>query len=132
MNFVPVLLLMALLLTSMVRAENFSNENETVAAAQAGRKCGVDSLKQMTCEFKIGKSLQFSIVDIGNTFSGVTFFKSDWDGDYYASVGGLHSCVIVKPGSQNPRSVLNHLAFISLKNGKVYEKWERCKENALD
>jgi hypothetical protein len=50
----------------------------------------------------------------------------DCDGGFYASVGGVHGCVIVKPGEstierwQRTGESALRIAFVSLKNGKVY------------
>jgi hypothetical protein len=86
----------------------------------------------MDCEYKVGVGLHFVIAGVGQADAGVTFYKVDWDSDYYATFGLLHGCVIVKPGKR----ILDHLqpgdpsgfsmAFVSPQNGKVYSDWQSC------
>ena len=60
--------------------------------------------------------------------------KSDFDGDFYGSVGVLHGCVVVSRGLKGdsssslsgPGSMFDY-AFISPRNGKVYKDWIKCK-----
>ena len=89
----------------------------------------MDDLKQLTCEYQIGSSLYISIPGIGTPDTAVTLLKSDWKGDYYATFGLQHGCICVKPGAlASQENVLSYnLAFISPKNGKVYETWQACK-----
>jgi hypothetical protein len=57
--------------------------------------------------------------------------KSDIDGDFYATYGVLHGCVIIKRGTKvnfknNPGLSFDY-SFISPKNGKVYKDWGKCE-----
>jgi hypothetical protein len=61
-----------------------ASDNATFDAVSAGRKCS-DENQQLSCEYSVGKSLRFAVVGIGVPDTAVTFFKSDWDGDYYAT-----------------------------------------------
>jgi hypothetical protein len=101
-------------------------DNPTFDAVSAGRKCR-DENQQLVCEYRVGKSLRFVVVGIGQPDTGITFYKSDWDGDYYATYGLLHGCVIVKPGPRTATTTLPSFAFVSPKNGKVYLSWETCQ-----
>jgi len=104
---------------------------EAFDAVTTGKSCSEDDQQMITCEYKIGNNLHISIPGIGMPDTAVTFFKSDWDGDFYASFGIMHQCVIVKHGKSSHKKdpdigKLTDLAFISPKNGKVYEDWESC------
>ncbi|MEO8158290.1 MAG: hypothetical protein ABI648_10885 [Betaproteobacteria bacterium] len=93
-----------------------------------GKSCQESSLQSVECNYSIGKSLRISIAGLGQPDTGVTFMKSDFDGDFYASVGLKHGCVIVKPGKKSlVPGYLPTFAFISPKNGKVYKDWEECQ-----
>jgi len=111
----------------------------TYQTVLAGKSCKEykEPSQEIECEYRIGKSLHIVIFGIGSSYASISFDKSDSDGDYYGSVGVLHGCVIVKPGK---KGITNHkdagepgglsdCAFISPKNGKVYENgmWEECK-----
>lgn len=92
-----------------------------------GKQCQENSGQSLACEYRIGETLHVSIDGIGQTDTGITFMKSDSDGDFYAAVGVLHGCVIVKRN-------LKHItlqnafdfAFISPRTGKVFRTWQEC------
>lgn len=99
-----------------------------------GKQCAQHpNLQTLSCEYKVGADLHISIDGIGQEDTGVTFVKSNADGDFYATYGILHGCVVVKRG---PKSYLegksdlgsmSDYAFISPRNGKVYRSWPQCK-----
>lgn len=94
----------------------------------SGKKCKESEFhQQLDCEYKVGKDLEFSIDGIGMPDTGVTFVRSNFSGDYYATFGLLHGCIIVKHGKASRLSILD-VAFVSPKNGKVYKTWEACKQ----
>ncbi len=94
----------------------------------AGKKCEEYNNQQLDCKFKVGKDLYFIVVGIGLPDTAVTFMQSNIDGDYYASYGLMHGCVIVKHGKKNfDISLLVDFAFVSPKNAKVYKTWKECK-----
>jgi hypothetical protein len=68
-----------------------------------------------------------AITGIGQTDSAITFMTSDFKGDFYAAIGVLHGCVIVKPTLK-----LNNLqhacdcACISPRTGEIYPTWQEC------
>jgi hypothetical protein len=114
-----------LFLCSQVQASTFD-------VVLAGKKCEEDVTQHLECDYRIGKDLWIAVAGIGEATGGATFFKSDFDGDYYASFGLMHACVIVHPGkklfSSSPDSIFD-LAFISPRTGKVFESWAECKGN---
>lgn len=87
---------------------------------------------QMDCSYKVGTGLHFEIAGIGQPDAGVTFYKVDWDSDFYATFGLQHGCVVVKQGKRRldrlpPRDARGmSMAFVSPKNGKVYAAWQDC------
>jgi hypothetical protein len=50
--------------------------------------------------------------------------SSSLNGDYHATLGILHGCVIVKPETLNSNPF--NFAFVSPRTGKVYLNWEAC------
>lgn len=103
-----------------------ATDNPTYDAVVAGKQCS-ESRGEISCQYRVGLSLYFEIVAIGVRDAGVTFYKVDVDGDFYATFGLLHGCVIVKPGRKLQRSGVLSLAFVSPANGKVYQTWEECQ-----
>lgn len=84
---------------------------------------------QMDCSYKVGTGLHFEIAGVGQPDAGVTFYKVDWDSDFYATFGLQHGCVVIKRGKRSldrlpagdPRGM--DMAFVSPKNGKIYNAW---------
>lgn len=100
----------------------------------AGKSCKEGLTQGIDCEYKVGKGLHFSINGIGMPDTGITFMKSSFDGDFYATYGLSHGCVVVKRGPEGttssaisgPESMTDY-AFVSPRSGKVYTTWEKCK-----
>ena len=105
----------------------------------SGKSCkaGSTSAQTIHCDYKVGTGLHFSIDGVGDDDAGITFVRSSFDGDFYATFGVLHGCVIVKRGGDarekgplaGPGGPSDY-AFVSPKNGKVYRTWVECKQAA--
>jgi hypothetical protein len=85
------------------------------------------STQQIDCEYKINTEFWLSIAGIGLPDTAVTFMKADFNGKYYGTFGLLHGCVVVKPGVSNKDSLSIDMAFVSPKNGKIYQTWQLCQ-----
>lgn len=103
-------------------------EPSTYELTVKGKLCQESTTQSIECNYKVGKSLHITIVGLGDPDAGVTFMRSDFSGDFYATFGMQHGCVVVKPNVKNlsPGSFPT-FAFISPKNGKVYKTWEECQ-----
>jgi hypothetical protein len=111
----------ALLLLGMT--SNAQTSDSTYDAVIAGKQCQEDKNQSLSCSYKVGNSLYIEIAGIGSPDTGISFLKSDYDGDYYGSYGLLHGCIIIK----STKNVFN-FAFVSPKNGKVYITWQECNK----
>jgi hypothetical protein len=128
-------LIVALLLVAVRSAAAQARSGRTPTtydAVLAGKRCTENKQQHRLCEYRVGKSLHFSIGAVGEPDAGITFFHVDWDGDYYARFGVQHGCVIVQRGAQlmsdSTLSAATDYAFVSPKNGKVYRTWEECRD----
>jgi hypothetical protein len=100
----------------------------------AGKKCETGTNQTLSCEYTVGNGLKFTITGIGQPDTGITFMKSSFDEDFYASYGLLHGCVIVQRGTEGVKSEdaleagsFADYAFVSPRNGKVYKSWNQCQ-----
>jgi hypothetical protein len=96
----------------------------------ASKKCSISLNQQIECIYTLGKDLKFVIAGIGTEYTSITFLSSSFDGDFYGSVGIKHGCVIVQAGQKTIKSdgsMHGQYAFVSPKNGKVYNDWIECK-----
>jgi hypothetical protein len=98
----------------------------TVEAVTRGMTCTQNPVGSMECEYRVGRSLHFAVVGVGDSDGAITFYSVSMAGDYYASVTVVHPCVIVKPGEANKAPLLD-LAFVSPRTGKVYTTWQACE-----
>ena len=112
---------------TMIWIGNVAADQSVYETVLAGKKCTETSSQSLSCEYKVGKTLHVSIDGIGDPDTGITFMKSDFDGDFYATFGIGHGCVIVKSGLNKKGRDFAGYAFISPKNGKVYNDWQDCK-----
>ena len=110
-------------------------ELSTYDAVLIGKTCMETRSQEISCEYKVGNDLHFTIDGIGGESTGITFVKSNLEGDFYPTFGLQHGCVIVKRGKKNWKKDVDHgpgspfdYAFISPKNGKVYRDWGECME----
>ena len=115
--------LLAAVLTSPRPAT--AQTNPTYDAVVRGLKCTQQNSGQLDCDYRVGRSLRLEIAGDGQSDAAITFYKVDFDGDFYATVGVLHGCVVVKP-SHHPPGQFSQFAFISPKDGKVYRDWQTC------
>jgi hypothetical protein len=98
-------------------------------AATSGAKCTQARTGMRTCSYKVGDSLEFTILGVGQFDASVNFERSDAKGDFYARIGLAHRCVIIVPGGRAPSAVVDALgqyAFVSPRTGLVYRTWQSC------
>jgi hypothetical protein len=123
---IPALIACILVLSGSTHAAATGSTSQSAYdATVSGKSCAEQTNQQTDCEYRVGRNLYFTITGVGQSYVGVTFLKVDFDGDYFASLGLLHGCVIVKPGRALPK-VLD-MAFVSPKNGNVYKTWQECQ-----
>lgn len=102
--------------------------SSTYDATINGKKCKESTNQTLSCDYKIGNSLHISINGIGAPDTGVSFIKSDFDGDFYGTFAIGHGCIIVASGNNHGKGKeFFDYAFISPRNGKVYKDWKQCK-----
>jgi len=103
------------------------------AAVQEGATCSLadSDASQMDCTYTVGKGLKFVIAGVGQDDSAISIDRAlGMDSDYYFTFGVLHGCVIVKSNIAAAARAGAHfdMAFVSPKTGKVYDKWQECRE----
>lgn len=125
-----VILILAFMPTQSISAA----EKSTYEFVLAGKKCKTWN-QTISCEYSVGMGLQFSIDGIGQPDTGITYMKSSFEGDFYATYGLRHGCIIIKRGPKGVKSSdvrgpgsFTDYAFVSPKNGKVYLSWEECQK----
>jgi len=65
----------------------FSTDKSTYELVLSGKSCKESSLQSIDCDYRVGKDLHITIAGIGQPDTGITFVKSSFDGDFYATFG---------------------------------------------
>jgi len=98
----------------------------TYDAVVRGMACTQQSTTgSIECVYRIGQSLRITIAGVGEPDAGITFEGGSMEGDFYATFGIAHGCVIIKPGSKNSSAA--DFAFISPVTGRVHRTWQQCQ-----
>lgn len=92
-----------------------------------GTSCKAISDGSLFCRYEVGKDLEFSVTSVGTEDAGISFLRSNIKGDYWARFGVMHGCIIVLQGEKAARTASGEVAFVSPKNGRVYQTWEDCQ-----
>ena len=116
----------ALCQTRPARPAPDSVRNTTYDAVVRGMSCKQKASGEMTCEYKVGTSLRFDIVGVGQADVSVSFYKVEEGGAFSASMAPLNGCVRVVPRNDSSATAPVDLAFVSPSDGKVYRTWNAC------
>lgn len=112
-----------------------AGDTSTYDTVLSGKTCGPSGTQEIRCTYRVGKDLHFTVDGIGGLWTEITFIKSSYEGDFYATYGLGHGCVVVKRGKSNwenpgcggPGSAFDY-AFVSSKTGEVYRDWQDCMQ----
>jgi hypothetical protein len=99
--------------------------NRTYDAVVQGMSCKQQPSGRMDCDYKVGKSLRFSVSGVGQQDVVINFLKVDSDEDFVASIAPLHGCIVVRATHTRSDSTTS-LAFVSPQDGKIYRNWNTC------
>ena len=78
----PVIAALALLLSSYGLAAD-----QTYDDVIKGKSCKESGSQRLDCTYRVGRDLYIAIAGIGMPDTGINFYASSLEGDYYASVG---------------------------------------------
>jgi len=94
----------------------------------AGMRCSQNSRGDLECDYRVGRSLYFTIVAPGKPDGSIYFYSASVQSDYFAVVSLSNGCVIVRPGQSSGEKRQVDLAFVSTRNGKVYRTARDCSQ----
>lgn len=99
-------------------------------ATSKGARCTQNSQGTRLCRFEVGADLIVSITAVGEPDAGISFLRSNIEGDFFARTAIQHHCVIVSAGMKAPNAAKapgGDLAFVSPRTGRVYRTWQECE-----
>ncbi len=116
------------------------NSKSTFEVVTDGMACkqSPDPNSGMNCSYRIGRDLEIDMAGIGREDASITVTRTrGYDGDYYATFGILHGCIVIKPNLRTARTEkeflarADNMAFISPATGHVYKTWRECGETNI-
>jgi hypothetical protein len=126
-RFVRVLCqtLLLVTVTASGHASTQPAKEELFKNVLSGSDCKQTLNNGLICEYKVGKSLKFSIKDVGGSDQVIAFRHSDWDDDYYAVI--YFDCIAVVPGTLTTEKYDGDGVYIAPKNGRIYRTHHECQ-----
>ncbi|MGA6829389.1 hypothetical protein ACO9S2_17500 [Nitrospira sp. NS4] len=102
----------------------------------AGKSCRAIAPQSIECRYTVGKDLRFTIARIRETDATLSFIHSDHQGDFYADLGRVPSCIRIARGlpsavttSTRDTGGTTDDAFVSIRTGTIYRNAEDCRNN---
>lgn len=102
----------------------------------AGKSCRAVPSQSIECRYTVGKDLQFTIARIREMEAALSFIHSDIQGDFYADLGFVTSCIRIARGlpsavtaSTRDTGGATDVAFVSIRTGTIYRNAEDCQNN---
>lgn len=99
----------------------------TLDLVNASKSCFSQKSGTIECHYKAGKTLEITIVGVGEADGSIIFVQSNEKGDFYAKFQLALGCILVKPGDGNKVNHFLDFAFISPTNGKAYSTGMECE-----
>ena len=99
------------------------------AAVNRGAQCGLQTDGTLTCRYRVGRDLEFTLVRVTEPNVSLEIARSDPEGDY-AIEPELHSrCVFVRYGKRGMAQGASDYVFavVSGRNGRVYRSLRECR-----
>ncbi len=111
------------LLADSVQGVSAQDTYRIVAGGMTCRQTA-GAISQLRCEYRAGGDFYLVIDDVGGRLTALTFWSSNFKGDFFAQVlpGG---CIVVEPGAKQEASTAGK-AFISPKTGRVHRTGNDC------
>ena len=118
----------ALMVASLLAAKG-ANAQSPFDLTVRGTSCNALSDGSLFCKYQVGKDLEFSITSVGQSDVGISFLRSNINGDYFARYGVMHGCIIIARGMSAPKRTPaeDDYAFVSPKTSQVHRSWQECQ-----
>ncbi len=112
--------------------DNLDIRDHAYNALLASKECHKSPNQSITCTYTVDDDLVFSVEGIGEVDAAVTPFSYvASDSRHYARFASRPGCVLIQRKSKKASTfieAMKDLAYVSLRNGKVYRTWQECSE----
>ncbi len=99
------------------------------AATSRGAQCALQPDSTLTCRYRVGRELDFTLNRVAEPGVSLQITRSDPEGDYYIEPALLSSCVLVRYGKRGTAQGGSDYVFavVSGRNGMVYRSTRECR-----
>lgn len=103
---------------------------EPYLAAWHGTKCDLETNGALTCHYRIGASLEFTLRRVGEPGVRLDVLRNDRAGDYALDADLVENCLVVRHGwSARPAPGRErNIAAVSAVNGIAYRTLRECRK----
>ena len=117
------------LLAALLFAAGAAAQETPFSATSRGAHCDLLPDGFLTCRYRVGRDLEFSLARIGEVDVRLDVVRSDAEGDYYLESNLQARCVLVRFGKRNLVAGGFDYAFavVSGRNGTVYRSLRECR-----
>jgi len=104
--------------------------DEPYAATVRGAQCDLDSSGALSCRYRVGASLEFALLRVGEPQVRLDVLRDNREGDYTLDPQRHGACLFVRLGwSARPGPGAEHqYATVSSVNGLVYRTLAECRQ----
>ena len=104
---------------------------EPYVAAVHGAKCDLDPSGALSCRYRVGASLEFVLLRVGEPEVRLDVLRDNREGDYTLDPQQHGPCLFVRHGwsAQVGPGAEYHYATVSTVNGLVYRTLEACRRS---
>ncbi len=114
---------------ALLFAAGVAAQETPFAATNRGAQCNLLADGTLSCHYRVGRDLEFSLARVGEYDVRLEIVRSDPEGDYYLDSTLLDRCVHVRFGKRNLVVGGFEYAFavVSGRNGMVYRSTRECR-----
>ena len=99
------------------------------AATSRGAQCGLQTDGTLTCRFRVGRDLDFTLLRVADPDVSLEILHSDPEGDYVVETELNSRCALVRYGRRGMAQGGSNfvMAAVSGRNGMVYRSLRECR-----
>jgi hypothetical protein len=117
------------LLAALLFAAGVAAQETPFAATSRGAQCDLVPDGSLSCRYRVGRDLEFSLARVGEYNVKLDVVRSDPEGDYYLESALMDRCVLVRYGKRSLAVGGSEYVFavVSGRNGTVYRSLRECR-----
>ena len=117
------------LVAALLCAATAAAQETPYAATSRGAQCGLQTDGTLTCRYRVGRDLDFTLLRVAQPNVSLEILRSDPEGDYTIERSLQSRCVLVRYGNRGMAQGGSDfvMAAVSGRNGMVYRSLRECR-----